>query len=246
MGPAVIRKGRVMTIRAAILRGSMALVIVAIVLSGSLSLIEVRQTFQSEIARNLGNSASGLLERIDAFFFERLEDLREWRRVELMQDIQVGDVDKRLARLLSDLKTGHGDVYSTLYCTNMQGRIVASSDPGLIGRVRLPEPAMRSAYQDHGVVVLEKTTAAAPEGAGQYVLRTVVPAVFGSGALGYLYPVLNWNAVRRFLADAIKGPQRTALLLDTDHRIIAAAGSHSHTLSVSVLGLVPSVTVMVT
>ena len=114
----MIRGARTVTIRTAILRGTFALVLVAVVLSGSLSFIEFRSAFQSEIAHNLGNSASGLLERIDVFFFERMEDLREWRQVELMQDIQVGDVDKRLARLLGDLKAGHGDVYSALYCTN--------------------------------------------------------------------------------------------------------------------------------
>lgn len=223
----LIRRGRrSVTIRSAILRGSLALVAVAIVLSGSLSFVEFRRAFQSEIARNLGNSASGLLERVDVFFFERLEDLREWRRVELLQDIQVGDVDKRLARLLDDLKTGHGDVYRALYCTNLQGRIVAASDPGLIGVVRQPGAPMSAAYQGNGdVVVLERTGAGAPEGAGRFVLRTMVPSVLGDGSLGYLYAVLNWDVVRRFLADDVQGSERTAMLLDTDQRVIASGGT---------------------
>lgn len=221
----LIRGRRSVTIRSAILRGSLALVLVAIVLSGSLSFIEFRRAFQAEIAHNLGNSASGLLERIDVFFFERREDLREWRRVELLQDIQVGDVDKRLARLLGDLKAGHGDVYRTLYCTNALGRIVAASDPGLIGMVRSPGVPMKNADQGNADgVVLEQTAVLAPDGAGQFVLRTAVPNALGAGEIGYLYAVLNWDVVRRFLADDVKGSARTAFLLDTAGQAIAASG----------------------
>jgi signal transduction histidine kinase len=222
------RARRSVTIRTAILRGSLALVLVAIVLSGSLSFIEFRRAFKAEIAQNLGNSASGLLERIDVFFFERLEDLREWRRVELMQDIQVGDVDKRLARLLGDLKAGHGDVYSALYCTNAQGRVVAASDPGLVGISRQPGAPMKTADQGNADgVVLEQTTAQAPEGAGHYVLRTTVPNALGLGNIGYLYAVLNWNVVRRFLTDDIRDSERTAQLLDTAGQVIATSGDPS-------------------
>ncbi|HUX83502.1 MAG TPA: ATP-binding protein [Halothiobacillus sp.] len=219
---------RTITIRTAILRGSLVLVLVAITLSGSLSFIEFRQALQSEIAHNLGSSASGLLERIDAFFFERLVDLREWRRVELMQDIKVGDVDKRLARLLYDLKSGHGDVYSTLYCTNQQGKIVAASDPHLIGINRPVGHPMKYADQwQSDVVVLEHTAANTPEGAGQFTLRAAIPDAFGHGTLGYLFAVLNWNVVQQFLTDDIKGGAETALLLDTDNQIIAASGGLS-------------------
>ena len=219
---------RAITIRSAILRGSLVLVLVAITLSGSLSFIEFRQALQSEIARNLGSRASSLLERIDVFFFERIEDLREWRRVEIMQDIKVGDVDKRLARLLSDLKKGYGNVYESLYCTNAEGKIVAASDPHLIGVQRLPGQPMRYADQGKtGVVILEHTTANTPEGAGQFTLRTAVPDAFNAGTLGYLYAVLNWNTVKSFLTDDIQGSDETALLLDTNDRIIAASGGLS-------------------
>ena len=222
----MIRRASSVTIRTAILRGSLALVLVAIVLSGSLSFIEFRSAFQSEIAHNLGNSASGLLERIDVFFFERIEDLLEWRQVELMQDIQVGDVDKRLARLLGDLKAGHGDVYSSLYCTNQQGRIVAASDPGLIGITRLPGAPMQDAIQKAtDTVLLERTTDKMPEGESQFVLRTAVPDSFGTGTIGYLYAVLNWKVVRQFLEDDVRDSERTALLLDSGNRVIAVSGS---------------------
>ena len=220
--PPIRREGRAITIRAAILRGFLVLVVTAVVLSGTLSFIAVRRAFQSEIAGNLGNSASGLLQRIDMFFFERQEEMREWRRVELMQDIRVGDVDKRVARFLSDLKAGHGDVYRVLYCTNLDGRVVASTDPRLLGEIRRPAPAMPGARQAPSApVVLEQR----PGGASpRYVLRTRVPSLLGGGSLGYLYAELNWKAVSGFLAGDVAGSGRTALLLDARNRAIAAAG----------------------
>ncbi len=214
-----------LSIRSAILRGSLLLVLVAITLSGSLSFIEFRQALQSEIARNLGSGAASLLQRIDVFFFERIEDLREWRRVEIMQDIKVGDVDKRLARLLNELKKGYGNVYESLYCPNAAGTIVAASDPHLIGQQRLPGQPMPTANQgNNSGVILEQTTANTPEGAGQFTLRTPVPDAFNTGTLGYLYAVLNWRTVHSFLHDDIRGSHQTALLLDTNNQIIAASG----------------------
>lgn len=231
-------RSRPLTIRAAILRGFLALVLLVILLSGSLSYIELRQALQAEIAQNLGNSAESLLERIDVFFFERLEDLREWHRLELMQDIQVGDVDKRLARLLSDMKAGHADVYSALYCTSIDGRIVAASDPGLIAKTRLPGTLLPGQKQNaNAQVVMERSVSNAPEGSGHIVLRTPVPNAFGTGDLGYLYAVLNWNVVQGFLQDGVSDSQRTALLLGEEDQIMAAAGPLSPTNQVQPLKL---------
>ena len=205
------------SIRRAILRGSLLLVLLAIVLSGALSFLEFRDALQTEIARNLGNSAGALQARIDAFFAERIEDQREWHRLELLQDIRVADVDKRLARLLSDLKAGHGDVYSVLYCTDSQDHVVAASDPALVGRNRPPGPAEHKVGAE-AEVSLER-------GVAGYTLRTEVADAFGSGRIGYLYAALNWRAVGRFLNDDVGAGARTALLLDANDRVIAAAGT---------------------
>ena len=214
-------RNRSLSIRSAILRGSLLLVLLAVLLSGALSFLEFRNALQTEIAHNLGNNAGALQARIDAFIAERIEDQREWHRLELLQDIRVADVDKRLARLLSDLKAGHGEVYSALYCTDLQGRVVAASETDLIGRVRLPGPAMHSGKAGTAAeVVIERSL-----GGEGYALRADIADAFGSGRIGYLYAVLNWQAVGRFLRDDVHASARTALLLDADDQVIAAAGT---------------------
>ena len=216
--------GSVLSIRSAILRAFLILVIGAILLSAALSFYEFRRSLQAEIARNLRMSAEALVGRVDSFFFERLEDLREWYRLELFEDIRVGDVDKRLARLLSDLKAGHGDVYRLLYCTDLEGRVVATSDGQPAASPRAPaETEVKVPRAGTASVVLERLVPSA-DGQQRVVLRAEVPSNLDGGRLGYLYAEVNWREVRRFLDEAVAGTDRTALLLGAHGRVIAAAG----------------------
>ena len=213
-----------MTIRTAILRGSLALVFGSILLSGVLSFYEFRQALQSEIAHTLQVTSTALLARIDSFLFDRLEDTREWRMLEVMQDIRVGDVDKRLARLLSDLKQGHGAVYQTLYCTDLAGHVVASTDPALVGTEHQPTASeTRSLGTGNADVTIETLDPTGARGRKGMVLRSTVPDAFGKGDLGYLYVVLNWNEVERFLREAVSGTPRTALLLNGGGQVIGSS-----------------------
>lgn len=212
-----------MTIRKAVLLSFFALVLGSIVLVGALSFFQFRQTLQSEIAHNLQFGASAVLQRIDAFFFERLENIRVWRHLEVMQDIRVDDVDKRLSRFLSDLRVGHGAVYQALLCTDKDGRVVAASDSVWIGKRKPVETAwIRVPGNDADPVVLESlqidTTIIV-------ALRTTIPNAFGKGDLGYLYALLNWNEVSNLLDDAVIDSKRGALLLDADGRVIAASAA---------------------
>ena len=210
-----------MTIKKAVLLSFFALVLGSIILVGALSFFQFRQALQSEIAHNLQFGASAVLQRIDAFFFERLENIRVWRRLEVMQDIRVEDVDKRLSRFLSDLRTGHGEVYKALLCSDKNGTVIAASDSAWIGKSKPVETAwIKVPGKNSGDVVLEslqtgKTIIVA--------LRTTIPNAFGKGDIGYLYALLNWSEVTDLLDDAVGGSAREALLLDADGRVIAAS-----------------------
>src|SRR3569623_1293280 len=144
------------TIRHVLLRAFIALVLGAIALVGAVSFFQFRQALQTEIAHHLQFTAGAVMQRIDAFFFERLENNRVWRRLEVMQDIRVDDVDKRLARFLSDLQAGHGDLYRALLCTNRDGRVVAASDGAWLGRLTPPEVTwIKAPDSEAAEVVLE-------------------------------------------------------------------------------------------
>ncbi|MEJ2346745.1 MAG: ATP-binding protein [Gammaproteobacteria bacterium] len=209
-----------MTIRNALLRAFFWLVLGAIMLMGALSFYEVRITLQSEIAGNLQSGASAAMQRIDTFLFAQLENIRIWRRLEVMQDIRVNDVDKRLSSFLSRLRTGQGATYTALFCTDRQGRIVASSDPALIGR-QAPAIAHWSRVPGDAAAEVQMQPVADRAG-GTVALRTPVPDAFGKGDVGSLYAMLDWNAVLALLDDAAGGPRDT-VLIDARGRAIGAS-----------------------
>lgn len=214
-----------MTIRNAILRGFLSLVVISVVLAGALSFREFRHTLQTEIAHDLQRAADALLDRIDAFSFERLADIREWQRLELLQDIRVGDVDKRLAHMLTDLKAGHGKIYDAIFCTDRRGRIVAASDTSLIGRRRLPgDSLLTEASRGVPPVTLERFETNGGPLPNRLILRIAIPDTFTGGELGWLYAALDWQEMERLLEDAVQGSEKTALLLDANGTVIAAAG----------------------
>jgi len=208
------------TIRKAVLLSFFALVLGSITLVGALSFFQFRQALQSEIAHNLQFGASAVLQRIDAFFFERLENIRVWRHLEIMQDIRVEDVDKRLSRFLSDLRVGHGAVYQALLCTDKNGRIVAASDSGWIGKLKPAGNVWIKVPGNDATVVMESLQS---DKSIIVALRTTIPDAFGKGELGYLYALLNWNEVSDLLDDAVTDSKRGAVLLDADGRVIAAS-----------------------
>ncbi len=238
-GRAGRRYAAAVTIRTALLRAFFGLVLGAIVLMGVLSFVDVRLVLQSEIAASLQSGAAAALQRIDTFFFAQLENIRIWRRLEVMQDIRVKDVDKRLSGFLSDLRQGQGSTYRALFCTDANGHIIASSDPALIG-AEAPSVAQWSRVpgDSAGEVELQPVRASS---AGAVALRASIADAFGSGRLGYLYALLDWRSVLDLLDDAAEGPA-SALLIDARGSVIGASRdlwAGSDLTRVSLAGWVP-------
>jgi signal transduction histidine kinase len=70
------------------------------------------------------DAAVGTLDKLDRLLFERYRNLLSWAGLEVMQDILVDDIDKRIAGTLRGLRMEYG-VYSTLYCLDAAGNVVA-------------------------------------------------------------------------------------------------------------------------
>jgi hypothetical protein len=112
-----------MTIRRTLLFSFLAISLLPTVALTFLSFIQARGTLEAEIARNLLFQASTAMTQIDGMLFERLANVRTWTGLEVMQEIRIGDVDKRVSHMLADLKAGH-EVYDLLFCTTADGNVV--------------------------------------------------------------------------------------------------------------------------
>ncbi|WP_448097715.1 sensor histidine kinase [Luteibacter yeojuensis] len=191
---------------------------------GALSFFQFRSALRSEIAGNLRFGATAMMQRIDTFLFAHVENMRVWRGLEVMQDIRVKDVDKRLSNFLSNLRAGQDTVYDVLLCTDAQGRVVAASDPSYIGGHAPPLSGWRS-VPGQGLDAVSMALVSPAAGTRAIVLRSPIANAFGEGTIGYLYAFLDWKAVQDLLDGAVNRGARNLLLIDRDGHVLGASAS---------------------
>lgn len=99
-----------------------------------LTFYQARTVVREEIARDMQTRANAALSEIDNMMFERLQNIVSWSRLEIMDEVVIGDVDKRLSNFLHELKTSYRGVYRSIYVVNNHNIVVASSNPSQIGK----------------------------------------------------------------------------------------------------------------
>ncbi len=189
---------------------------------GVLSFFQFRSALRSEIAGNLRFGATAMMQRIDTFLFAHVENMRVWRGLEVMQDIRVKDVDKRLSNFLANLRAGQDTVYDVLLCTDPQGRVVAASDPSYIGG-EAPRLSGWRGVPGQGLDAVSMALVSPGAGTRAIVLRSPIANAFGEGTIGYLYVFLDWGAVQRLLDGAVNRGARNLLLIDSEGRALGAS-----------------------
>ena len=193
-----------------------------------LAFSQVRAALSAEIARNLEAQSVSLVEQIDRMLFERFENMRTWHELDVMQEIRIRDLDKRLSDLLRDLKAGYG-VYSHLFCTTPHNEVIAASDPSLIGRHITPQAAWLRVPISGEHITIEPFTFAPPFENLAFRLRVPLRDRFSDGEqLGTLHALFDWSVVLNILDQAElpgteESPGRVAILLDREGQLIAAS-----------------------
>ena len=211
-----------MTIRKTLLVAFLSVGLLPAILLASLAFVKARAAVQAEIERNLATQASGVAADIDKMMFERLQNAATWSHLDIMQDMQVHDVDKRLSHFLADLHTGYKDVYLDLSCVDPSGRVVSSSDVARIGRQAQRQPDWLSVSLSGADVELESPRRSED---GALVMRVPVASAFAAGTLGQLQLKLDWTEIYDVLDQATGGSGRMLAVLDRDGRVIAASRS---------------------
>lgn len=210
-----------MTIKKTLLVAFLGLGLGASILLTALAFVKARSTLRAEIDRTVLTGADALGAEIDRMIFERLQNAAIWSRLDIMQDIQIRDIDKRLSRFLADLKRGYGDVYVDLSCTDQTRQIVASSDPALIGTTpAAATPWLRMTFSDAPLTVsLDRTQKI------DVLIEVPVPSATAGGALGVLRLRLDWMDIENLLDRTVGESGRMVILLDGEGRAIGASKS---------------------
>lgn len=177
---------------------------------------------RGEIEQNLQEEAKAVSQSIDKMLFERLQNAQTWRRLEVTQDIKVDDIDKRLSKFLSELKSGYQDVYVELLCTDLNGHVVASSNSAHIGGMQKPAESIALGEDQSTQIRLESLQFGASDDSALLPIRASVPSLFSEGEIGTLYLMFNWGQIYHILDEAAQGDHDLALV-DRDGRVIAAS-----------------------
>lgn len=211
-----------MTIRKSLLLTLLVFSIVFATLMTALAWSRARAALSDEIRRNLQSQASTVMQQVNAMLFERVTDLQGWRRLDLMQDLKVGDIDKRLASFLGDITRAYAGVYTGIYCLQ-EGRVVSASEPRLIGtQAALPAVWMSMPGAD-GAINIARPDARARDSV--MTLFSEIRDAYSERPLATLATRFNWREVNALLELATAGTGRHALLLDGEGRALAATRS---------------------
>lgn len=188
------------------------------ILVTGLAFFEARAVLKVEIERDMQTRVVAATAEIDRMMFERVQNVVAWSRLEIMQEVSIGDVDKRLSNFLRELKNSYQGVYTEIYVTNTDGLIVAASDPARLGQYARAHAAWLDAplRQGHGQA-LHLVGNTLP-------LTAEITDSFGEKHIGTLCTVFDWHQVQQVLG-AASADGRAAALLGRDGQVLAAVGT---------------------
>jgi signal transduction histidine kinase len=217
---------RPLTLRRALLAAFLILGLLPAAALSWLSFSRTRDAMTREITRSLSAQAQTIQADIDAMMAERVQNAIAWSRSELMQDLRLGDVDKRVTNYLRGLESEYGDVYRSLDCIDGAGVVLASSQPGRIGSVR-SNPDARQLSVDarfgEGRASLYLPPTARLEQHEPIAITTDIPMSFATAPMRMALDFEVANIDR--LLDAAASDHRAVVVVDGQGRWVAASSS---------------------
>jgi two-component system sensor histidine kinase HydH len=208
------------TIRKTLLRAFLLIGLAPAILLAVLAFVKARAAMQAEIEHSLATQAESLAADVNKIMFERLQNGATWSTLEVMQDLQVQDVDKRLSDFLDKLRRGYGGVYRELYALDAAHVVVASSDPAALGRREAPHAPWQSATLAGSTLTLDHP---ARTGAGATLaIHTPIHFPFRPDAQGELVLAFDWGQIDALL-DSAAGGGRMVALVDANGSVLAAS-----------------------
>ena len=214
-----------MAIRTTLLSAFLALSLISTLITIGVAFYKARQTLRVEIKQTLEAQAETLIKRIDATLFERIENVHSWSRLQIMQDMSIQDVDKRLSQFLDELNRGYAGIYTRLFTIDLQQRIIADSDRKHIGQFWQPGAHWLDTQLLGTTISLEALPLQIPDQPTSLHIHTALRDE-SRQVMGELYASFDWSEIIDLLTAPISenyGQQIELILIDAHRRIIATS-----------------------
>ena len=182
-----------------------------------LAFYQARSALREEITRDMQTRATGAFNEVDNMMFERLQNMVSWSRLEVMHEVVIGDIDKRLSNFLGEIKNSYRGVYQTLYVVNNQNIVIASSEPAQIGK---PENSLLPAKSPWKEVQFSNHSIHFEKVQQQHLPMAIAIKDIDGKKIGTLWVWFDWNYISAILKNTeIKGS--SAALLDESGKELA-------------------------
>lgn len=207
-----------MTIRRILLISYLLISLASALLITVMIFVHLQEILLKEIEDKLNSQAMTIMQQIDTTLYERMENMAMWSELDVMQEIRVGDVDKRLAHFLHELQTGYQGVYLGIFVTNDNNGVISASDPNMIGKTytyRKPWLNVTDIHHTHELAPLDDSH-------NYLSFSIVIPDAVQKGKLGRLYANFDWREISKILSKHLSSGSY-ALLVDADDRVLATS-----------------------
>lgn len=210
--PLTIRK---MLLIAFLLAGLLPALLVSV-----LSFYQARTALRTEIKHDLQTTGQAVGEHIDRVLFERVQNVRSWSQLAIMQDMQIGDIDKRLSIFLEETRNSYATQYISIDVVDLQSSIVASSNPRRISQ-RLSSPPIWFSFKD----TTQPMTIYRLQN-DQLMISTPVISNITLQPIGHLIATFNWAVIPDLLNHAAQHSTELALV-DENKQLLAQSSNWS-------------------
>ncbi len=177
-----------------------------------MSFTQARQALEIEISEDIKTRSQATMAEIDRMMFERQQNVDSWSQLDIMRELRIGDVDKRLSGFLNNLKTSYRGIYIEIHAVNLNNKIIASSEAIKIGQTA----QIKNDVQNSN-----------PLQSGTYIFSAkIIDPITGEHS-GYLYAVFDWSKIKNIL-ESTSGNTRAAALFNAQGNIIAQTENWQH------------------
>lgn len=170
----------------------------------AMAFAQARHALEHEISQDIEVRSQATMAEIDRMMFERMQNVNSWSHLEIMNELRIGDVDKRLSRFLDELKSAYRGVYVEIHAVNSADQIIASSEAGKIGQHYSPPIASSELFPNQNQLPLTSA---------------IIDPITGE-VTGKLYAIFDWTTIEKIL-ERSTGDSRSAALFNRHHERIA-------------------------
>lgn len=203
-----------LTIRQLLLLAFLLAGLLPAMLVSFLSFYQARAALKKEISHDMQTLSNTVANNVEGMLMERFHNVHSWSKLAVMQEIQIGDVDKRLATFLQELVSSYGGIYHAVEVVDINYLIVASSLPENIGKPSHKKPVWFTAN------VVGSQIEVAPVSGQTLAISQAIVSPDTAQAQGHLVAYFNWQLVQDKLNQSMQS-STAAALLDENNQIIA-------------------------